>query len=113
MISRYPRALNWNPETSRSLRGMENQQTSTDLKREFEARLPIWSQLRDEALFILGRGLANSAIKYHTFTSRIKTFEAFLAKKERKTLDDPFGEITDIVGVRVVCLFLSDIQRVG
>jgi ppGpp synthetase/RelA/SpoT-type nucleotidyltranferase len=86
---------------------------SGDLRREFEARLPVWRQLRDEALFILERGLGLAAIKYHALNSRIKSFESFLAKKERKTLDNPFDQIRDVVGIRVVCLFLSDIQRVG
>lgn len=34
-------------------------------------------------------------------------------KVERKQLRKPFEEIQDIVGLRVVCLFLSDIARIG
>jgi putative GTP pyrophosphokinase len=53
-------------------------------------------------------------VKYHSIPKRIKTLDSLIAKAERKDdLADPFVEITDIVGLRVVCLFLSDITRVG
>ncbi len=45
--------------------------------------------------------------------SRIKDLDSFLDKLKRKESAKPFADIHDIVGLRVVCLFLSDIPRVG
>jgi ppGpp synthetase/RelA/SpoT-type nucleotidyltranferase len=84
---------------------------------DFERRQPTFNRLRDESLFILEQGLASVGIKFHSIPNRIKKMESFLDKLERKTDSpesiDPFTEVTDIVGLRVVCLFLSDIKKVG
>ena len=98
---------------SASPRGPKQTSTSADLKRQFDANLPLWRQLESEALFILEHQLTEAMVKYHTLTSRIKTFDSFLAKKHRKSLTKPFDQVRDVVGLRVVCLFLSDIQKIG
>jgi ppGpp synthetase/RelA/SpoT-type nucleotidyltranferase len=36
-----------------------------------------------------------------------------LGKIQRKQFEEPFEKIRDIVGIRVICLFLSDIERIG
>lgn len=88
---------------------MEQQQ----LIREFEARSSRHKQLEEEALFILKQQLSATQIKYHSVTSRIKELDSFLKKTQRKELDNPLDQIQDIVGLRIVCLFLSDIGRIG
>jgi putative GTP pyrophosphokinase len=45
--------------------------------------------------------------------TRVKDAGSFLEKVKRKDSKEPFKDIRDIVGIRVVCLFLSDIPRVG
>lgn len=83
------------------------------LRREFESTLGIRNKLNEESLFILNEGLKSSGIKFHSIASRVKTFESFIAKAERKNIVAPFEEIRDLVGLCVVCLFLSDIERVA
>jgi putative GTP pyrophosphokinase len=86
---------------------------------EFRKREAVYKRLLEESFFILERGLRSEQIKYHSIPTRIKSFDSFAAKAKRKTSEqkgakvDPFAEISDIVGLRVVCLFLSDIGRVG
>jgi putative GTP pyrophosphokinase len=81
---------------------------------EFSRREQLYKRLLEESLFILQRGLKSQGVKYHSIPTRIKTLESLIAKVERKDdTGDPFTDITDIVGLRVVCLFLSDIARVG
>jgi len=53
-----------------------------------------------------------ASIKIHSLTSRIRTLDSFLDSVERKESEDPFTDVHDLVGLRVVCLFLSDIDRV-
>jgi putative GTP pyrophosphokinase len=83
------------------------------LQTEFDKRIQSWEQLRNESAFILERELKSAKIKYHSLTSRIKTFESFAAKAVRQRFTDPFAEVTDVVGLRVVCLFLSDIEKIA
>jgi ppGpp synthetase/RelA/SpoT-type nucleotidyltranferase len=46
-------------------------------------------------------------------TYRAKTIEKFLEKIDRKRCyDDPLKRITDLAGVRVVCLYDSDLQKI-
>lgn len=72
-----------------------------------------YQKLNEEALYALNEALKTAELKIHSVTSRIKSFESFAAKIERKRLTEPLNEIRDIVGLRVVCLFLSDIDKVS
>lgn len=83
------------------------------LRAEFDKRYDTWKRLQDEALFILEGALKKADVKYHSLTSRIKTCDSFLAKTEQKNLDDPFSQIRDVVGLRIVALFLSDVARIA
>jgi ppGpp synthetase/RelA/SpoT-type nucleotidyltranferase len=82
-------------------------------KREFNERMHLYTQLRDEALFIIEPAIRNAQIKIHSVANRVKTVDSFLGKIQRKQLEKPFETIRDIVGIRVICLFLSDIGRIG
>jgi putative GTP pyrophosphokinase len=68
--------------------------------------------LQDEVVFALRQGLDQAGIKTHAITSRVKTLESLAAKAERKGYTDPLADARDIVGARVVTLFLSDLPRV-
>jgi putative GTP pyrophosphokinase len=72
----------------------------------------LYSDLEDEAHHILDREIDEKGIKIHSILSRVKDHDSFMQKIERKEYKNPFDEITDIVGLRVVCLFLSDIKRI-
>ncbi|OAT74547.1 GTP pyrophosphokinase [Parageobacillus thermoglucosidasius] len=72
-----------------------------------------YEELEKEVVHILDKQLKKENIKIHSITSRIKTKESLAEKIERKQYENPIEEITDIVGVRVVCLFISDIDRIG
>jgi len=84
-----------------------------ELPQRYEELLPKYGQLRDEAKFILENALHKKGIKVHSLQSRVKALDSFLDKAERKHCKDPLEEIDDICGLRVVCLFLSDLDRIG
>ena len=56
--------------------------------------------------------MKGAGIKHHSISGRLKTPESTIDKLKRKQLSDPH-QLTDLVGVRIVCLFLSDIKRIG
>lgn len=78
----------------------------------YQQRLPVYEQLRSEALFAIDHALLSVDYKIHSVTARVKTLESLTQKVQRKGLTDPFAELSDIVGIRIVCLFLADISDV-
>lgn len=57
--------------------------------------------------------MSKEGITYHQLTGRVKTLDSFVDKITRLETKEPFEDISDICGVRVICLFLSDLKRVG
>lgn len=83
-----------------------------ELKRNYEMKYPIFERLEEEAKFIIKNALKSSDIKIHDISSRVKKLDSLIKKMEQKKTAS-LEIITDIVGIRVVCLFLSDIERIG
>lgn len=75
-------------------------------------RVSNYTQLKEEGEHILKSCLDSTEIKIHTISSRVKEKDSFLRKVEQKQTHTPFEDITDILGLRVVCLFLSDIKKI-
>jgi putative GTP pyrophosphokinase len=90
-----------------------NELAEKTLATQFQARQHIYEPLRVEALFIANQALEDAGIKIHSISARIKTIKSFLDKAKAKELREPLNDIHDIVGLRIVCLFLSDIGRIG
>ena len=80
---------------------------------EYHSRSHAFERLRQEALYIIEQSLAETEIKLHSISSRVKTLASLIGKIERKEYGDPFEEIQDFVGIRIICLFTSDIDRIG
>lgn len=78
----------------------------------YEQNKFLYLKLEEEVKYILDKRLREREIKIHSILSRIKEFDSLFDKIGRKQTDNPFEDITDIVGTRVVCLFLSDIDKI-
>ncbi|HEY2170058.1 MAG TPA: hypothetical protein VGJ30_10580 [Candidatus Angelobacter sp.] len=85
---------------------------AVNVKKELALLEPTYKQLKEETIFILESMLKDADIKHHSISGRIKTHQSTVDKLKRKQLTEP-RQLTDLVGVRVVCLFLSDIKRIG
>lgn len=83
------------------------------LRREYQQRSENYRRLKSEVLYILRQELKSQQIPIHQITGRVKPFSSFIDKARRQESDTPFETISDICGVRVICLFLSDLQRIG
>ena len=83
------------------------------LQRQYESKLPLFSRLQDEMLFIIKEALENAGIRYQSISHRVKSFDSMVEKAERLEMSEPLTKMHDVVGLRVVCLFLSDIERIG
>ena len=83
-----------------------------ELIRQFLGIRHDYEQLCAEVEYILRKKIAGQNIETSSITSRAKTLNSFLEKLQRKHYDAPFTQLTDLAGVRVVCLYRSDIAKV-
>jgi putative GTP pyrophosphokinase len=84
---------------------------NTESIKRFIERQPDYEKLCAEVAYILNRELGEEEIEFSTITYRAKTLNSFLEKIQRKSYRDPVTEITDFAGVRVVCLYIDDLER--
>ncbi|MFP4498406.1 MAG: GTP pyrophosphokinase family protein, partial [Vulcanimicrobiota bacterium] len=73
---------------------------------------PNYEKLCQEVAYIIKHKLMEEGIEFSSITYRTKELNSFLEKLERKKYEDPFNEITDVAGVRVVCLYHSDLSKI-
>ena len=90
---------------------MLNQDDIDQLRNEYDSRKGLFNQLIETTKFIISQEIQN--IKIHSFNHRVKGFDSFVDKIRRKGVKEPFQEIMDIVGLRIVCLFHSDVKDIG
>src|SRR3990167_10925449 len=90
-----------------------NQDDIDQLRNEYDSRIGLFNQLIETVKFIISQEIQNQQIKIHAFDPRIKPFDSFVKKIRRKGVKEPFQEIMDVVGLRIVCLFQSDVKEIG
>jgi len=84
---------------------------------DYEKKKKFYEKLVEETLYMLSEELGKKGIKYHSLAPRktkIKTFESFYEKVKRKQVKDKqFEKIEDVAGIRVICLYRSDLEKIG
>lgn len=91
--------------------------TNENTGRLYEELLPKLGRLKEEIIFVLQDSLEKGGIKIHAIHSRVKTLKSVMGKLAR--IEQGGGKspsletIDDLVGLRIVCLFLSDIPRIA
>jgi ppGpp synthetase/RelA/SpoT-type nucleotidyltranferase len=83
------------------------------LRSEYEDKKKLYEQLIGTVQFYIMTEIQSRNIKIHSFPYRIKSFDSLIDKIQRKKVKDPFQEIRDIVGLRIICLFHTDVKEVG
>lgn len=79
----------------------------------YDQSLPHLLRLAEEVRFSLSRAVEAAGLKVLAVTSRTKDRDSYLQKIGRKGYDDPIREVEDLVGGRVVCYYVSDLQTLG
>jgi putative GTP pyrophosphokinase len=57
--------------------------------------------------------LKSDDLKVLSIESRIKAEDSVIGKAWRKKYDDPFDEIEDFCGIRIICYYQSDLDKIG
>lgn len=83
---------------------------SIELRTNYDELIPKYKRLVNLVSVIINTSLESKKIKIHSLKQRIKDYNSFLEKVDRKRYGDPFKECTDLAGCRIVCLFLSQVD---
>lgn len=81
-----------------------------DIIKLYTKRQDQFELLKNNAYKIISDQLKMRGIKLHHLDGRIKELDSLLKKSIRKKMVDPFTEMADIVGLRVVYLFQGDLE---
>ncbi len=82
------------------------------IQSEFKEKLPKYERLAKNLCEALEGFLNDEGISCLGVSYRIKSFESFWEKISRKGYNNPFSEINDICGIRVIVYFPSDVNIV-
>lgn len=83
-----------------------------DVIMRFLKEHPHYEHLCAEVAYILEKRLREAGLEFSAVTFRAKSLESFAEKIVRKEYKEPFMEITDIAGVRVVYLYITDFPKI-
>jgi putative GTP pyrophosphokinase len=86
---------------------------SIDVREKILELLPKYENLGKNLVQAIKLLLDNNNIRYVSVYFRVKELTSFLEKVERKGYDDPIAEIEDICGVRIICYYQSDIEKIS
>lgn len=77
----------------------------------YEKRVSL-AALLEEAVHTINLAFENAGIKIHSVEHRIKSPESILKKSTANEMGDPISDLKDLVGIRIVCLFSSDLGNI-
>ena len=84
-------------------------------RRRFETTRPIYVAFTERLEQLLDDVLARRRLQIDRIEARTKTVESFYEKIQRDGKDyaDPFMEMTDICGLRIITLFTADAEKIA
>lgn len=83
------------------------------LRSEYNRRKPNLERFLEQVKLLLQQELNRKKIKIHSLPCRVKPLSSFLDKSHRKKINDPFREMHDLAALRIVCLYLTDLEKIG
>ena len=84
-----------------------------NLNIDYEDRAFIYGRISTYMKVELDSLLWAKEIPYLTIDSRIKTLESFTEKIDRKEYVDPFDQVEDFCGFRIICYYRSDMLKIS
>jgi len=76
------------------------------------SQYPLYLRLGENIKEATGSFLAEKGIETVSINYRVKKLEQVFQKIERKKYTEPFEQMVDICGVRVICYFQKDIEKI-
>ncbi len=86
--------------------------TTIKYAEEYRRRTSDYEKLVEEIQFGLSQELHDAGVALAAVEGRVKSLSSFLDKISRKGYEDPWAEIDDLAGVRLVCLFSAELDLI-
>ncbi|MFS0600871.1 GTP pyrophosphokinase family protein [Peribacillus frigoritolerans] len=83
-----------------------------EIKLQYENIVTKYNKLGENLSQAIQMLLDEHCIQYLKVYFRIKETDSFLGKIKRKKFINPFEEIEDICGIRIICYYKSDIDKI-
>lgn len=83
-----------------------------EIEKQYNALKKSYERLGKNLVDAIKSFLQENEIPYLEVYSRVKEFNSFYEKIGRKKYENPFDEIEDICGIRIICYYLKDIERI-
>jgi ppGpp synthetase/RelA/SpoT-type nucleotidyltranferase len=80
--------------------------------KEYRRRSPLFNELEKVSSRRLQSLIDRNNLRIHLLMKRVKPLDSFLEKVRTRGAEDPFSEITDLVGLRVICFFKDDVEKI-
>jgi len=87
-------------------------ESNPDYIRKFYENQPMNEKLCNEVKYILSMELNKENIETAQISARTKTLKSFCEKISRKSYKNPFKDISDFAGARIVYLYSSDLEQI-
>lgn len=84
-----------------------------NIEKEYLSRSPKYEKLGSNVKQVLIDLLKTHNIDVLDVSHRVKPFDSFLEKIYLKSYTNPFEEVEDICGLRIVYYYLSDLKKIG
>ncbi len=83
-----------------------------ELKKTYDLNLNSYTKVCKHSKNIAKKILTESKINLLNISYRVKSFESFYEKLSRKKYNDPYIDVEDICGLRIVCFYPRELERV-
>lgn len=87
--------------------------TEEDLRLKYSENFSLYNRACNNIQEALTIFISEHKIPFLTISTRVKTFDSFYEKIDRKNYTNPFDDAEDFCGVRIILYYLSDIEKVN
>jgi ppGpp synthetase/RelA/SpoT-type nucleotidyltranferase len=82
------------------------------IRKRYSELMPKYQNLAINLKQALELFLHNAGISYLSIDHRVKDIDSFIDKISRKKYTNPFDQVEDICGLRIVCYYTSDLEKI-
>ncbi|MEI7218792.1 hypothetical protein WCT79_17460 [Pectobacterium carotovorum] len=83
-----------------------------DFLDKYDSEFPRYDMLRKQLESVILTLLESESIELFTIEGRVKTKNSIASKISRKAYINPLDEIEDLCGIRVICYYESDLDKI-
>lgn len=75
-------------------------------------RFSLYDRLAANVHGVIASQLSDAGVPYLNVDKRVKSLDSAFEKVARKSYSDPFGQIEDFCGLRIICYYPSDVDKI-